>query len=152
MKAYILSIAGAVLLSAVITIILPDGKMGKFVKGGLKLVILVVLVSPFVNFFTGKNLGFSAGGQISPDGKYIKTCGALMEEADEREITSRLLQHYGVEGSVVVTYAESTDLTRKKIQIKIKNFGIYQEDERIDIIEKITSELSAAYGCATEVS
>ena len=38
MKAYILSIAGVVLLSAVITIIAPSGKMGKFLRGAVKLV------------------------------------------------------------------------------------------------------------------
>ena len=43
MKAYILSIAGVVLLAAVITIIAPGGKMGKFLKGAVKLVILFVM-------------------------------------------------------------------------------------------------------------
>ena len=152
MKAYILSIAGAVLLSAVVTIVLPDGKMGKFVKGGLKLVVLVVLISPFVNFFTNKDFGFSSGGQIAPDGKYIKTCSALLEEADEREITSYLSDHYSVDADVTVTYSQTTSLTRKKITVIIKDFGISAEDEHINMIEKIKSDLCAAYGCEAEVS
>ena len=48
MKAYILSIAGAVLLSAVITIISPSGKMGKFIKGTSKLLILVIMLAPVI--------------------------------------------------------------------------------------------------------
>ena len=50
MKAYILAIAGAVLLSAVVAVIAPSGKMGKFVRGITKLFILLVMLSPLVSF------------------------------------------------------------------------------------------------------
>ena len=44
MKAYVLSIAGIVLVIAAVTIISPSGKMGKFIKGAGRLFILAVMV------------------------------------------------------------------------------------------------------------
>ena len=152
MKAYILGIAGAVLLSAVVSIILPEGKMGKFVKGGLKLVVLLVLVSPFVSFFSDGKYRFSDNGSISADGEYLETCGSLMARADEREIYSLLKEKYGVEGEVAVLYSTDGILSRKKISVNVLDFGIYGEDEHIDIMKKIADGLERTYGCETEVS
>ena len=54
MKAYVLSIAGIVLVIAAVTIISPSGKMGKFIKGAGRLFILAVMVAPFATFFGEK--------------------------------------------------------------------------------------------------
>lgn len=153
MKAYILGIAGAVLLSAVVSVIAPNGKMGKFVKGGMKLVVLIVLVSPFVTFFMKGEFPMGTEGKsISVDTAYLETCGNLLRENDERTIVALLKEEYGVGAEVVVEYAEKNFAVRKKISVKIKDFGIYTEDEHIDIMKKITAALRERYGCETEVS
>lgn len=152
MKAYILSIAGAVLFSAVVCIILPEGKMGKFIKGGLKLVVLLVLVAPFVSFFSEGKYRFSNDGQISLDGNYLETCTVMITRAEEREIGAFLKEKYGVESKVVVSYSADGTFTRKKISLTIVDFGIYEEDEHIDIMKKIANEVESSYGCETEVS
>lgn len=153
MKAYILGIAGAVLLSAVVSVIAPNGKMGKFVKGGMKLVVLIVLVSPFVTFFMKGEFPVGTEGKpISADTAYLETCENLLRENDERTIVALLKEEYGVGAEVVVEYAEENFAVRKKISVKIKDFGIYAEDEHIDIMKKITAALRERYGCETEVS
>lgn len=152
MKEYILSIAGAVMLSAVVSMILPEGKMGKFVKGGLKLVVLVVLVSPFVSFFSGGSFDFSDGGKLKTDGGYLEKSVSLMADADERDVYNLIKENFGVESVVRVEYSSEEFPSRKKISVIVVNFGIYGEDEHIDIIDKITDAVESAYGCETEVS
>lgn len=153
MKVYVLAIAGAVLLSAVVSIVAPEGKMGKFVKGGMKLVVLIVLVAPFVTFFVkGELPSFTDRSSIAADESYLETCGKLLKESDERAILSYLKENYGVTADVLLEYSDDRFAVRKKICVKIKDFGIYPEDEHIDIMKKITAALRERYGCDTEVS
>lgn len=152
MKAYILSIAGAVLLSAVVSIVAPNGKMGKFVKGGLKLVVLVVLVAPFVSFFARKELpDFAADAGFSADGEYLKTCSDLFARSDEREVAELIRKEYAVEVEADVEYSSDNFLERKKITVKIIDFGIYDADEHINIMSRIEARLKELYDCAAEV-
>ncbi len=153
MKAYILGIAGAVLLSAVVSVIAPNGQMGKFVKGGMKLVVLIVLVSPFITFFIKGEIPFlSEDKTISADTVYLETCEKLIKERDEAAIVTLLKEEYGVGAEVRVEYSDKNFAARKKISVKIKDFGIYAEDEHIDIMKKITAALREQYGCDAEVS
>ena len=71
MKAYILSIVGVILLTAVITIIAPHGKMEKFLKGTAKLVVLSALIAPIAGFLTEKAPSLSAA-EIGTDTAYLE--------------------------------------------------------------------------------
>ena len=73
-------------------------------------------------------------------------------ESDERAILSYLKENYGVTADVLLEYSDDRFAIRKKICVKIKDFGIYPEDEHIDIMKKITAALRERYGCDTEVS
>ena len=93
MKAYILSIAGAVLLSAVITIISPSGKMGKFIKGTSKLLILVIMLAPVISVFSGKSISLESG-TVGTDTGYLESCAKILEERDEESIRVYLLEEF----------------------------------------------------------
>ena len=150
MRAYVLSIAGAVLISAVLSIIAPGGKMGKFVKGMTKLFILVVLVTPFVTFFRGKGFLF-VSGTLKEDSAYLERSAQLMAEADAREIEAVLKEKFEIGASAEVTRSAS-DFARQKIVVKIFDFGIFGQDEHIDIVAKVQAYLKEWYGCETEVT
>lgn len=154
MKAYVLSIAGVVLLSAVLSIVVPSGKMGKFIKGGMKLAVLLVLVSPFVTFFIkGEFPIFSDDtDKIVVDAGYLSASRSLMARSDERQIDALLREEFGVEGQTTVFYSEEDVAARKKITVKIRDFGIYGEDEHINIMSKIEERLQKVYACEVEVS
>ena len=61
MQAYILSVAGAVLLSAVVSLILPEGKLSPLIRGMTKLITLVLLVSPLISLLRGGSVLFGRG-------------------------------------------------------------------------------------------
>ncbi len=46
MQAWIMSIVGVICLGVLIEIVLPDGKITKYIKGAFSLVVILVIVSP----------------------------------------------------------------------------------------------------------
>lgn len=153
MKAYILSIAGIILLSAVISIVSPPGKMGKFLKGATKLFILLVLVSPFVSWFTdGEFSLMNVSDVFEADTEYYRKCADLLSAADREAIELYISEEYGLESEAEVARRADENFTCEKIVIKISDFGIFGQDERIDIVDSIRETIEKKYGCSAEVS
>ena len=78
MRAYILSIAGIVLISAVVSMIAPSGKMGKFIRGTTKLLILLVMLGPIISWVEGKRELSLSSSNIRTDEAYLERCISLM--------------------------------------------------------------------------
>ena len=152
MRAYVLSIAGIVLVIAAISIISPSGKMGKFIKGTGRLFILVIMVSPFVSFF-GEKRGenFFQMDEIATDSGYLTRCAALLCEEDEREIAAYLNEEFSVTAQVKVQRGESNGFPREKIEVKITDFGINGQGGHIDKAEDVRAALVKRYGCEAVV-
>lgn len=151
MQTYILSIVGAVLISAVITMVAPSGKMGKFVKGGMKLFTLVVLVAPFVSWFQSGELSLTAGVLDEDDG-YYAACAEMLEKRDEEEIAAALLEEFGLEATAKVKRRADATFEREKITVKISDSGISGQGEHKDIVGRVQAFLMEQYGDIAEVS
>ena len=68
MQAYILGVCGAVVISALITILLPEGKTGKFIGGILKLFCVAVMLLPVPALLREVGVtGGGNGGEMQPD-------------------------------------------------------------------------------------
>lgn len=151
MKTYILAIVGIVLVSAVITMIAPAGKMGKFLKGATKLAILFVLLLPVKSLLSDGSLTVS-GGDMALDRDYLTHCARRLGEEDAAAIVISLEEEYGVTAAAKVERNADATFSYQKIVVRILDFGISGEDEHIYMIEKIESELESYYGCDAEVS
>ena len=151
MKAYILSIAGAVLLSAVITIISPSGKMGKFIKGTSKLLILVIMLAPVISIFSGKAISLESSA-VGTDTGYLESCAKILEERDEESIRVYLSEEFCVQGDAQVTRSFESGFPIQTIHVKINDFGIIGQDEHIDIMRRVQAALEEKYGCSAVVS
>lgn len=149
MKAYLLTLTGAILLSAVASIVLPGGKMGKFLKGMTRLFVFSVVIVPLVSLFGEKKLDFKAGS-VRTDTKYLETCAALLERADEREAELYLKEEYGVTSKAKMTRKAEEDFCREKIEVKIYSDGIFEPGAHIDMMRKIESVLEKNFGCKAE--
>lgn len=150
MKTYILSIAGLILVTAVVAVIVPSGKMGKFIRGILKTVTLAVLLAPFVNWAGGGEFSFE-GGSLDVDSAYLERCADMISESDEREISLYLKSDFDVTSEVSVERDTNSPFSVKKLHIKISDFGINGEGEHINIVSKIKAALETKYGCVAEV-
>ena len=153
MKTYILSIAGVVLLTAIISIVVPNGKMGKFIQGMGKLLTLTVMIAPFATLFTKQKgeLAFSSAN-IAADERYLVSCARILSERDEEEIKKALNDEFSVTAEVEVERGKTAGFPSEKITVKITDFGIIEQDKHIDIIDKIQGALEKKYGCPAEVS
>ena len=151
MRAYVMSIAGIVLVIAAISIISPNGKMGKFIKGAGRLMILVVMVAPFATFFTEKGEAHFASEEIGIDESYLARCAQILVEEDEREISAYLSEHFSITAEVKVYRSERSGFPREKIEAKIIDFGINGQGGHIDRAEDVRKALEERYGCEAVV-
>lgn len=151
MQAYILSIAGVVLICAVITVIAPHGKMGKFIKGSMRLFILVVMISPLIGWVQKGELSIATDTQIENDEGYLTHCAAILEEDDENALCEYLEKKFGVSALIEVERVKNAPFERKKIVIILSDEGINGEEGRIYMVARIQEAVEALYGCTTEV-
>ena len=151
MRAYVLSIAGIVLVIAAISIISPSGKMGKFIKGTGRLFILVVMVAPFATFFGDRKENFFSTDEIAVDSSYLLQCARILSEADEREISAYLNEAFSVKAEVTVYRSDSSGFPREKIEVKMSDSGINGQGGHIDRAEDVRRALEERYGCEAVV-
>lgn len=150
MKAYILSVAGVILISAIISILVPSGKMGKFIKGMTKLFILAVLISPFVSWLKGGDFLFSSK-DVGSDEKYLRNYVAMLTDEDEAAIEAALAEEYGI-GTEVAVSRSFDDFSYEKIKVVVLDFGINGDESHIDILSNVKTRLTSRFGCPVEVT
>lgn len=150
MKAYLLTLSGVIILSAIVSILISDGKMGKFIKGMTRLFVFSVVIVPLVSVFEKKELAFSAA-EIGTDEGYLLRCAELLSEQDEEEISRFLSEEYAVSAWVEIEREIEDHFPRKKITVIIYESGIFGQDEHINMIDCMKSVLEEKYGCVTEV-
>lgn len=102
MKGWIISVVCVIVLGVLLEIVLPKGKISKYVKGTFSLVVILVIVSPLPKLF-GKewNLNFEAAWAKANGGFVSETKDARMNEK-EIEIENYLLL-YGFDCEVSLT-------------------------------------------------
>ena len=146
MSAYILSVCGAVVLSSLVTIILPEGKIGKFINGILKIFCVFVMLVPLVNWVS--DLRFnppenSANSSVSLDEDYLHYFYEKQSEAVSIDIQKSVEKKFNIEVNVVTEWKkEEYVFSIRKVRVKIKNFGMYGNDEHIIVVEQIKTWIS----------
>ena len=155
MKEYILAVCGAVVISALISLLLPEGKTGRFIGGILKLFCLLVMLVPLFQMFeqfTIPENGQEVSSEYEPDEDFLLYVYEKQAEAREEEIEEIVEKEFSVDVStdVLWEYAQyGCNVT--EIKIKIENFGIYGDDEHIYVIQQIKSYVSE-FARETEVN
>lgn len=165
MNVYLLSVIGTVLISAIITAILPEGKTATVVRNITKLACTVAILAPILNFFkTGElNEGgesaqtttqnFSQTG-IQTDEEFIQYYCEIRVRETERALEQELENAYALQAQVTLDWA----LREEKV------YGLYDEQEifieKIRVLpqqtpsetneEEIRRKWKESYGCEVE--
>ena len=144
MQAYIWAVCGAVIISALATILLPDGKIGKFINGILKLFCLAVMIAPLFALFGqiagDPPQGGEDTGNAELDDDFIEYMFGRRAEEDAEALDKLLEEEFAiaVSAEILWDYAEyAYNVT--DVNIKIENFGMYGDDEHIFIIGQVES-------------
>lgn len=149
MKAYILAVCGAAILSALVMLLLPPGKTGKFIGGILKLFCLLVMLLPLLFFFTDFKTSFGASSQeegMQPDGAFIESVFSRRAEQEEESLEALLKKEFSVEAEAQIGWKSvEYAFTVTDVLVSVKDFGIYENGEHILITEQIAGRVSGLY-------
>lgn len=154
MKEWVLSVFITVLLSSIVGMIAPDGKIGKLIKCLFSIIILLTVVSPFANL---KNSDFSNlidfdffVGNVQTD--FIYYANTKKAEKIEKDVCS-YLEDAGINNADInVEFSLSSDFEFKiqNININLKNSVINSDKEHIVVLDNIVSEISSLLNVSKE--
>ena len=151
MQAYILSVAGAVILSVVVSLVLPEGRLAPLIRGAAKLITLLMLVSPLLSLLRGEAFFQNADDAAAEEDRFLLSCTQLAETNAERAIGSWLEEEFGVLAESRVTLAQDGSYSAKEVTVCVTDFGISGEEAHIDISLQIGEALEKWFGCPVEV-
>lgn len=156
MNAYVLSVIGTVLISAVLTAIIPEGKTSKVIKGIARLACVLVIVTPIVQFFVkgaDLDLDFSQGifteSVIQEDESFIQYCSEARIACVENALEEELNEKYGIKTQVALSWEMVTDkYARLYSEEKIKITEIYikcEEKQSEEVIKSMREYITKTY-------
>ena len=155
MKTYILGVCGAVILSALIFLLLPDGKLGKFIGGVLKLFCIAVILTPVPQLLSDFRLVWSGegdGAAAALDDAFILQMFGRRADAQEAELAALFADDPGVTVCAEVGWeAEGYTYRVTDVSVRIEDFGIYGEERHIFVIEQVEACVREWYSAEVNV-
>jgi hypothetical protein len=130
MSAYVLSVIGVILISAVLTAILPSGKTNTVVKGVTRLACVLAIIMPVLIFFQsgewkiGKTFFQEDFAQtvIQTDGSFIQYYSEMRVRDAEKKLEEELLKEFSVKSDATLFW-----------EIEKGEYASYYEEEKIKI-------------------
>ena len=145
MKNWIISLGTIIILSSLITIILPEGKLNKFIKCYLSLIIMIVIIQPITSI---KSLNFNfenvfQENQIELQYDYLEYV-ANIRINNYIDNCKKIAKDVGVDGLIVeIMYEidENNEIIFNNVLLNFKNSVIISDKEHIDIIEEVKTSI-----------
>ena len=147
MKAWIVSVSAVVMITAIINLILPEGKMGKFIKGIFSIFVLLTIIKPIIYIkdggFNYQNIFNQSNFELQDE--FIEYVS--QEKINEYENNCQnILEKNGIQNAFVdIFYAldENLMIIIKSTSIDLKNSVIKSDKAHIDIIKAVRKEIAS---------
>lgn len=147
---YIMSVVGAVCLSSLSDIILPDGETKKYVKGIIALIVFAIMISPIPRLV---NQDFELSDFIVDDSEYTSSSAYGLAEIEnvylEKEAFAvKILEENGFPDATVtilLRYDNNLPVADNAIVV-LCGTVISKKEENIDIISEVKRLTSTATG------
>jgi len=156
LNAYLLTILGVVIISSFLTAILPSGKTSNTVKGIVKTVCLLTIISPILGFLQNakspsenSSVIFQESG-IQTDGEFIKYYSELRVNNAQILLQEELFQRFSAQTNVCFLWENTQEKQDAHNQIQITEIIIRvlseitekeKEDMRIYVSKNYCSEV-----------
>lgn len=150
LSAWVLSIAGIVVLTVMVDIIIPEGKTGKYIKGIFAMVTVLVIAMPLPKIFNSEfdfsKLATESVG-INADFEVMENIFQMRVERLENKIAAAA-EKEGINGIEVNVKARNNNsfVEIEIIEINLKNAVIATGIFNINIVEKVAELASVAAG------
>ena len=156
MSEYLLGIVGTVLLSALIIGISPKGKTAEIIKGTTKVVCLLAIVAPILQFFQfdGKWQDFFEKSVIQTDVAYIRYCSEKRIEYAQDALSKTLAEEFGGEFTVMLiwSYTDVQEGAYETERVKIDKVQVVSAVPLSDEVWlSIEAFIQSGYACETEM-
>ena len=145
MKEWVLGVGGTVVIITIIGFILPNGKIGKYIKGIMNLLLLLVIFRPifFIDFENIVDFDFDLNNVFIQE-DYIDYSFSKRNEFLEKECV-QIIKKLNVDNPIVeIIYRKTeTDIFMiEKVNIDLSKTVINSDKAHIDIIEQIRKNIS----------
>ena len=145
MAGWLLSVFSAVMIVSLTSLLLPEGRLSKFVKPFVSLVIMFVVLSPIVN------IGEFISGDAFENGTYIETDKDVLSRIASAKIEYysencvKIAEKNGIKNCTVqIEYNVNENMmpTVKGVSVNLKNAVISSDNEHIVILQRLKKEIS----------
>ena len=145
MKSWIISLGCIIIISALITMLLPEGKLGKFIKYYFSLIIMIVIIQP-ISKINNYNLNYDS---IFNE-KQINIQLDYLEYVTEKRINNHILdckkiaENLGIRDVLIdINYNidEKGEIILNKVYINLKNSVIISDKAHINIIVELKDSI-----------
>ena len=118
MNGYLLSIAGVVILSAILSAILPSGKTSGLIKSVMRTACILAIISPIVTFFRSGALSVSgvknfdaifSQSVIEQERAFIHYHSEMRIAEAEKNLEKEIFEQFSVEADVALSWELETD-------------------------------------------
>ncbi|MDD2227436.1 MAG: stage III sporulation protein AF [Clostridia bacterium] len=138
---WILSITGIIVLSVVVDLVLPNGSTSKFIKNIFAFVIVIVIISPVIMFFSNKNLeldDFFKENSVVVQQDFIANINRKKLNKVEYDV-KKTLKANGISGVGVGVMADvfAKELEVTQVSIDLSQIVIDKNFSHIDIKKSI---------------
>ena len=147
MKAWILSVSAVVMITAIITLVLPEGKIGKYIKSIFSLFIIFTIIKPLFYIkeseFDYKNIFYQNNIELQYD--FIEYVSQEKINEYEKQCL-KILENSGIQKSLLkISYSLEVDSKIKieQVTINLKNSVIISDKEHIDIIKESKQNIAS---------
>ena len=126
MKIYLLSAAGVIFLSVIVSLLVPEGKLNKTITFIMRLICIMVMIQPLTAIVGGN--GASGGNVNSAD--YVYVC-EIYSEHQSGELEKLLLEKLGAKTKC------SVDVGYEDGEFKVTGVTVLTEENNLKLIESI---------------
>lgn len=155
MNGYLLSVIGTILLSAILTAIVPEGKTSATIKGIAKLACLLVIISPILKYLqTGDTESSDENSEIffsetviRTDEDFIKYYSEMRIRFTEEDIETELAEEFSVACDVTLEWSYETDENGTEIcetdkiritKMLVRTENVLKEEEKTPMWDYLT--------------
>lgn len=150
MNAYVLSVIGTVIFSAVLICMIPEGKTASLIKGVAKTACVAVIVAPILHFFhTGdipsffyKNTqGIFSQSGIETDSEFIQYYSEMRVRQTQERMQTELFEKYEVRVRVSLEWVRKEKDGNEEIyitKIKVSDMEMQPEEKKNEVREYLS--------------
>lgn len=141
MKEWLISVAVLILMTSIISYIIPNGQIGNLIKSIFGFIVIFVMLKPMMALKELPNFNYNKGVNIQA--QYIDYTSQKIIQNYEIQCEKIVTKTLG-DCEVFIDYKIGDEYKIEILSVKILfyNSGIISQPEHIDIIEGITTEIS----------